>query len=63
MVFFTADSGSASGLRVTPLWWLYLAVTIPLTLVTVGLWLGWLRWVRVGKIHDEESRGLKEKSL
>ena len=62
MVFFTSDTGSASGLRVTPLWWIYLAVTVPLTLITVGVWLGWLRWVRVGKIQDEEGRGLKEKS-
>ena len=62
MVFFTADSGSASGFRVTPLWWIYLAVTIPLTMVTVGVWLGWLKWVRVSKIRDEESIGLKEKT-
>ena len=62
MVFFSADSGSASGLRVTPLWWIYLAVTIPLTMVTVRVWLGWLRRVRVSKTYDEENIGLKEKT-
>lgn len=62
MVFFTIDSGSASGFRVNPLWWIYLAVTLPLTMLTVAVWLGWLRWVRWSRLKDEESSGLKEKS-
>ncbi len=62
MVFFTVDSGSGSGFRVNPLWWVYLAVTIPLTMLTVGVWRGWLGMVRRSRIQDEESVGLKEKA-
>ncbi|KAI4185217.1 MAG: hypothetical protein LQ346_005946 [Caloplaca aetnensis] len=62
MVFFTAESDSPSGFRVNSLWWIYVAVTIPLTMLTVGAWLGWLRWVRWKRRQDEESLGLKEKS-
>ena len=62
MVFFTTDAGSASGIRVTPLWWVYLAVTIPLTMITIAVWLGWLRLVRARKKYDEENLGLKEKA-
>ncbi|KAL8727233.1 MAG: hypothetical protein Q9166_006197 [cf. Caloplaca sp. 2 TL-2023] len=62
MVFFTVDSDSGSHFRVNPLWWIYLVVTIPLTLLTVGVWRGWLSMVRRLRIQDEESLGLKEKS-
>ncbi|KAL8661329.1 MAG: hypothetical protein Q9202_005694 [Teloschistes flavicans] len=62
MVFFTVDSGRSSKLRVNPYWWVYLAATIPLTMLTVGAWLGWLRWVRWKRLQDEENFGLKEKS-
>ncbi|KAL8828646.1 MAG: hypothetical protein Q9170_006512 [Blastenia crenularia] len=62
MVFFTTDASSASGFRVNSLWWIYLAVIIPLTMLTVGVWLGWLRWVTWRRLQDEESMGLKEKS-
>ncbi|KAL8857596.1 MAG: hypothetical protein Q9178_005924 [Gyalolechia marmorata] len=62
MVFFTVDSGSGSGFRVNSLWWVYLAVTIPLTMLTVGVWRGWLGMVRRSRIQDEESVGLKEKA-
>lgn len=62
MVFFTVESDTASGFRVNSLWWIYVAVTIPLTMLTVGAWLGWLRWVRWKRIQDEESLGIKEKS-
>lgn len=62
MVFFTTESSSGSGFRVNSLWWIYLAVTIPLTMLTVGVWLGWLWWVRRRRVKDEEEMGLKEKS-
>ncbi|KAL8933822.1 MAG: hypothetical protein Q9216_006197 [Gyalolechia sp. 2 TL-2023] len=62
MVFFSTESISASGFQVNPLWWIYLVVTIPLTMLTVGVWLGWLRWVRRRRVQDEEDMGLKEKS-
>ncbi|KAL8871664.1 MAG: hypothetical protein Q9174_002554 [Haloplaca sp. 1 TL-2023] len=63
MVFFTTDGSSPAGFRVNSYWWMYLAATIPLTLLTVGTWLGWLRWVRWKRRQDEESLGLKEKSM
>lgn len=62
MVFFATDSNTASGFRVNSLWWIYVAVTIPLTMLTVGVWLGWLKWVRWRRVQDEENMGLKEKS-
>ncbi|KAI4272203.1 MAG: hypothetical protein L6R35_006490 [Caloplaca aegaea] len=62
MAFFIADPDSASGFRVNSLWWIYLAVTIPLTMLTVGMWLGWLKWVRWRRAQEEKSLGLKEKS-
>ncbi|KAL8705422.1 MAG: hypothetical protein Q9201_001446 [Fulgogasparrea decipioides] len=36
MVFFNTDPGSGSGFRVNAWWWVYLAATIPLTMLTVG---------------------------
>ncbi|KAL8801531.1 MAG: hypothetical protein Q9182_004373 [Xanthomendoza sp. 2 TL-2023] len=62
MAFFTVDSGSGSGFHVNSLWWIYLAVTIPLTMLTIGVWRGWLRMARRLKIQDEERMDLKEKS-
>ncbi|KAI4271694.1 MAG: hypothetical protein LQ337_005830 [Flavoplaca oasis] len=62
MVFFTVDTSSGSRFQVNPLWWIYLAVTIPLTMITIGLWRGWLILVRKSRIQDEENVGLKEKS-
>ncbi|KAL8894251.1 MAG: hypothetical protein Q9192_004482 [Flavoplaca navasiana] len=62
MVFFTVDTSSGSRFQVNPLWWIYLAVTIPLTIITIGLWRGWLTLVRKSRIQDEEKVGLKEKS-
>ncbi|KAL8911137.1 MAG: hypothetical protein Q9171_003628 [Xanthocarpia ochracea] len=62
MVFFTVESGPGSGFRVNSLWWVYLAVTIPLTMLTVGVWRGWLGMVRRSRIQDEEIVGLKEKA-
>ena len=38
MAFFDSENGSFFVLKK---WWLYLAITVPLTLVTVGLWRFW----------------------
>ena len=44
MVFFQVEQDSDHLLRVSPNWWLYLAVTLPLTAVVLILWIGWLKW-------------------
>lgn len=62
MVFFTVDMSSGSRFQVNPLWWIYLAVTIPLTMLTIAVWRGWLSFVRKSRIQDLESVGLKEES-
>ncbi|KAL8788932.1 MAG: hypothetical protein Q9213_001455 [Squamulea squamosa] len=62
MVFFTVDSSSSTKFHVNSLWWIYVAVTLPLTLLTIGVWRGWLHMVRRSRKQDEESVGLKEKS-
>ncbi|KAL8653138.1 MAG: hypothetical protein Q9226_003963 [Calogaya cf. arnoldii] len=62
MVFFTVDNASGSRFQVNPLWWIYLAVTIPLTMLTIAIWRGWLSLVRKSRVQDEENVGLKEKS-
>ncbi|KAL9035534.1 MAG: hypothetical protein Q9214_006536, partial [Letrouitia sp. 1 TL-2023] len=41
MAFFGAGD---QGLDVNSSWWLYVAVTLPLTALVIGLWPGWLRW-------------------
>ena len=38
MTFFDSADGSFFVLKK---WWLYLAITVPLTLVTVGVWWSW----------------------
>jgi len=39
---------------VAPEWWLYLAVTLPLTVVILGAWNGWLWWKE--RSVDEDTR-------
>jgi hypothetical protein len=41
---FHKDSENHSHISVAPEWWLYLAVTLPLTAVVLGAWNGWLWW-------------------
>lgn len=55
MVFFHVGSDVGSSLSVDRHWWLYLAVTIPLAIVTVGCWLGWLQRKKVRRMQDEEN--------
>ncbi|MCJ1366646.1 hypothetical protein MMC16_005776 [Acarospora aff. strigata] len=52
MVFFQISDPSSSSpsspspprLSVNSYWWLYIAVTLPLTLLVLAAWVGWLRW-------------------
>ncbi|KAM0805619.1 hypothetical protein BDR22DRAFT_884599 [Usnea florida] len=47
MSFFNFSPNDANGQpsgAVSPYIWIYLAIAVPLTLVTVALWLGWQRW-------------------
>lgn len=41
---FNPDSKKSGHLSVASEWWLYLAVTLPLTVVVLGLWNGWVWW-------------------
>ncbi|KAI9702332.1 MAG: hypothetical protein M1836_000811 [Candelina mexicana] len=61
MVFFKADSAPDSRFSVDPHWWVYVAVTIPLTIITILVWLGWLRWKEARRVHDEENNLAKQK--
>lgn len=46
MVFFDAspDSSGTSSFRVSPSWWLYFAVTIPLTALVFAVWIVWQKY-------------------
>jgi hypothetical protein len=50
MVFFhvgsdvSSSSSSSTKLDVSSQWWLYIAVTLPLTIFVMGSWLIWLQW-------------------
>ena len=44
MVFFSFDQDGSRAVHVSPLWWLYLAITIPLTALVLVLWTVWMRW-------------------
>lgn len=41
--FFHFD-GKAGQLQVSSSWWLYPAVTVPLTVTIFGIWMGWMKW-------------------
>ena len=43
MVFFRVGEDSQAQFSVDPHWWLYMAVTIPLTALVLAAWAGWLR--------------------
>lgn len=75
MSFFHFAPGAEGGLEqwtVSPEFWMYWAVTIPVTVVTVGMWLLFQRWhsrSRDSAIEDQDSaastshkRGLKADS-
>ena len=44
MFLFSFDQDGTNSVRVSPLWWLYLAITIPLTALILGLRVVWMRW-------------------
>ncbi|KAI9705339.1 MAG: hypothetical protein M1820_005169 [Bogoriella megaspora] len=60
MVFFdytpgNAASGEPGRLVVSEKWWIFWAVAIPLTALTVGCWRAWLRWGPINKFGEEEE--------
>ena len=67
MSFFNINqSNGKSSLVVDSHWWIYPAVTIPLTLIVCGVWLCWLKWKgymrgvvrkRARVDHDERDGG------
>ncbi|KAL8728687.1 MAG: hypothetical protein Q9166_005251 [cf. Caloplaca sp. 2 TL-2023] len=44
MAFFNFNEDGTRTMRVSPVWWLYVVITVPLTALVLGLWVGWLRW-------------------
>lgn len=51
---FRQDSKNHVHISVAPEWWLYLAVTLPLTAGVLGAWNGWLWWKE--RSVDEDIR-------
>ena len=60
MVFFHVTDGPEPRLTVNPYWWLYVAVTVPLTALVLAAWLGWMRWKRRGMPNEAEIAVLGE---
>ena len=54
MAFFHVTDGPEPRLTVNEHWWLYIAVTVPLTVLVLAVWLGWMRWKRLGMPKDAE---------
>ena len=44
MVFFEVDQNGGREIKVASSIWLYVAITVPLTVVVLVLWLVWLNW-------------------
>jgi hypothetical protein len=44
MGIFQFSGGAEGGLRVAGQWWIYPAVTVPLTVAVVVTWTTWLKW-------------------
>ncbi|KAL8745835.1 MAG: hypothetical protein Q9190_002064 [Brigantiaea leucoxantha] len=60
MVFFTVSStGAETRFSVNSKWWIYLSATIPLTMVTVAVWLGWVKWKIWKRKQFEENSKIK----
>ena len=51
MVFFQVEQDDKHALKVSPNWWLYVAVTIPLTVAVLIAWIIWLRWKVRSKVE------------
>jgi len=59
MPFFTVTADST---RTSPQFWLYWAITIPITLAVLGVWITWLQFTATKrKKEDEEELGSKRK--
>lgn len=43
MAFFNFNEDGTNDLRVNPIWWLYVVITVPLTALIISLRAGWLR--------------------
>ncbi|KAI9880078.1 MAG: hypothetical protein M1830_005610 [Pleopsidium flavum] len=54
MVFFHVGEEPSPQLSVNSHWWLYVAVTIPLTGLVLAVWAGWLRWKSRAMPKDKE---------
>ncbi len=54
MTFFNWQSSNPNGLYVSPLFWIYWAVTIPLTIAVVGSYVLWDRKLSM-KAHKEDE--------
>ncbi|KAE9365424.1 hypothetical protein N431DRAFT_496517 [Stipitochalara longipes BDJ] len=54
--FFNFQTASSISSAVSPTFWLYWAVTVPVTLVVVGMWLVWeKRKQKANEVEDNES--------
>ena len=51
MVFFQVEQDNKHALKVSPNWWLYVVVTIPLTAAVLMVWIIWLRWKVRSKVE------------
>ena len=65
MDVFHGQSADGTGVRVASLFWVYWAVTIPLTMLVIASWLLWSRryfekWKGVESIRDLEMKSLPE---
>ena len=53
----TTDASATESFRVSELWWLYFAVTVPLTLGVFAVWDAWRRRRLRGKAGRRRSDG------
>lgn len=56
MPFFHVGTEDEVKLVVDGQWWLYLAVTIPLTVMVFTLWWAWPRMMQIGRIVTVMSK-------
>lgn len=57
MVFFNSasDSNGRANVTVSPQWWYFIAITVPLTIVVFSVWVLWKRWRdNVQEINNED---------
>lgn len=43
MALFNLNEDGNNTLHISPIWWLYVVITVPLTALILGLWVGWVR--------------------